>query len=87
MGLLEGWTFSTEELLPSEEDFKEIAYSLVRLEEVYEMDFTQSSRLDLEDILTLGKVSFDNMNFKQFHSWYGVDGLWRLFLFCLHLEV
>ena len=63
------------------EDFKEIAYSLVRLEEVYEMDFTQNARLDLEDILTLGKVSFDNMNFKQFHSWYG--GGWFVMSFSI----
>ena len=63
----------SSELLPTKQDFKQIAYSLVRLEEVYQLDFTKTTNrlleLDLEDVVVLGKVSFDNMNFKQFHSW------------------
>ena len=65
-------------LLPTEADFKQIAYNLIRLEEVYGLDFTKtisqshlSPALDLglEDFLSLGKVAFENLNMKGFHSW------------------
>ena len=66
------------DLLPTEQDFKQIAYNLIRLEEVYGLDFTQSVsqselspalELGLEDCISLGKVAFENLNLKQFHSW------------------
>ena len=73
--LLNIWT----DLLPSEQDFKQIAYNLIRLEEVYGLDFTQTVstqselspalELGLEDFISLGKVAFENLNLKQFHSW------------------
>lgn len=65
-------------MLPTEQDFKQVAYNLIRLEEVYGLDFTQTvsqaelrpaQELGLEDLIWLGKVAFDNLNLKQFHSW------------------
>ena len=64
--------------MPTEQDFKQVAYNLIRLEEVYALDFTKTVsqselrpalELGLEDFISLGKVAFDNLNLKQFHSW------------------
>ena len=64
--------------MPSEQDFKQIAYNLIRLEEVYALDFTKTIsqshirpalELGLEDFISLGKIAFENLNLKQFHSW------------------
>ena len=65
-------------MLPTEQDFKQVAYNLIRLEEVYGLDFSKSVsqsdlrpavELGLEDFLSLGKIAFENLNLKQFHSW------------------
>ena len=69
---------NSSDLLPTEEDFKQISYNLIRLEEVYGLDFTQTIsqsdlspalELGLEDLISLGKVAFENLNMKGFHSW------------------
>ena len=76
-------------MLPTRQDFKQFAYNLIRLEEVYQVDFTRSTteratELGLEDILALGKVAFDNLNFKQFNSWCGNINFGSVRLFGYH---
>ena len=79
---MDGETYQAiREYLPSKEDLKNVALSLVRLQEVYDLTevhiargdiYGQQSTLQLEteDFQFIGKAALDNMNFKYFHIWY-----------------
>ena len=52
--------------MPTEQDFKQVAYNLIRLEEVYALDFTKTvSQSELRPALELGLEDFISLSSPQ----------------------
>ena len=67
--------------LPTKKDLKNVAFSLVRLQQIYELsegdvakgdiDGEQSTlELEADDIQIIGQAALEQMNFPYFHAWY-----------------
>ena len=71
------------EYLPTREDLKNVAVSIVRLQEIYKLSEESIAKgvihgersvfkLESEDFQFIGKAALDNMNFESFHVWYSL---------------